>query len=97
MYRAYVKEPGRRPGDVWSTWFGGFVCVVLGTWFTPFIILLIFVDSDASLNDQRLIVFLLWAGLHLTAAGIGLAFAHELLHHSGHTGEEDEAAEPVTA
>lgn len=80
---AYESEPSRRPGDVWSTWYGGFVFFVLGTWISPFLILVVFVNSDRALNDQLPLVLTVWTALHLASAGIGLFFARGLLHQAG--------------
>jgi hypothetical protein len=77
--RAYAQDPERRPGDVWTTWYGGFVVFVLGTWFSPFLVLLIFVNSDAALNDRLPLVLAVWTLLHLAFAALALALARGLL------------------
>ncbi len=76
---AYARQPDRRPGEVWSTWYGGFVAFVLGTWLSPFLVLLIFVNSDASLNDRLPAVLAVWTVLHLAFAALALVFARGLL------------------
>jgi hypothetical protein len=76
---AYSKQPNRRPGDVWSTWYGGFVTFVLGTWFTPFLVLFIFVNSDTALNDRLPVVLGVWTALHLAFAALALVFTRGLL------------------
>ncbi len=75
---AYAKDQGRRPGEVWSTWYGGFVAFVLGTWFAPFLVLVIFVNSDTALNDQLPVVLAVWTALHLAFAAVALVFARGL-------------------
>lgn len=69
---AYRRAPNRRPGEVWSTWYGGFVCFVIGTWLVPFLVLLIFVDSDTALGDRLPEVMLVWTLLHLLFAVVAL-------------------------
>ncbi len=76
---AYVREPDRRPGDVWSCWYGGFVGFVLGTWLSPFLVLMVFVNSDAALNDRLPQVLAVWSLLHLGFAALALLLARGLL------------------
>lgn len=76
---AYVMEPDRRPGDVWSTWYGGFVGFVLGTWLSPFLILMIFVNSDTALADRLPQALTVWSLLHLGFAALALFLARGLL------------------
>ncbi len=76
---AYANQPDRRPGEVWSTWYGGFVGFVLGSWISPFLVLLIFVNSDAALNDRLPAVLAVWTLLHVAFAALGLLFARGLL------------------
>ena len=76
---AYAIEPDRRPGDVWSTWYGGFVAFVLGTWLSPFLVLLVFVNSDTALTDRLPLVLVVWTLLHLGFAALALLFARGLL------------------
>jgi hypothetical protein len=90
--RAYAKQPDRRPGDVWSTWYGGFVAFVLGTWISPFLVLLIFVDSDQALSDRLPIVLGVWTLLHLAFAGVALLFAKGLLRSPGNREKTASAA-----
>jgi hypothetical protein len=66
--RAYRIDPGRRPGEVWTTWFSGFVVLVIGSWFVPFVVLFVFVDSDHALADRMAAVLLVWTLGHLAAA-----------------------------
>ena len=66
--RAYRIDPGRRPGEVWSTWFSGFVVLVIGSWFVPFAVLFVFVDSDHALSDRMTAVLAVWTLGHLGAA-----------------------------
>jgi hypothetical protein len=66
--RAYRADPNRRPGEVWSTWFSGFVVLVIGSWFVPFVVLFVFVDSDHALSDRMPAVLLVWTLGHLAAA-----------------------------
>jgi len=76
---AYALEPDRRRGDVWSCWYGGFVCFVLGTWLSPFLVLMIFVNSDTALNDRLPQVLAVWSLLHLGFAALALLLARGLL------------------
>lgn len=66
--RAYRIDPERRPGEVWSMWFSGFVVLVVGSWFVPFVVLFVFVDSDHALSDRMAAVLLVWTLGHLGAA-----------------------------
>jgi hypothetical protein len=66
--RAYRIDPERRPGEVWSRWFSGFVVLVIGSWFVPFVVLFVFVDSDRALSDRMASVLLVWTLGHLGAA-----------------------------
>ena len=66
--RAFRADPNRRPGEVWSTWFSGFVVLVIGSWFVPFVVLFVFVDSDHALSDRMAAVMAVWALGHLGAA-----------------------------
>ena len=68
--RAYRTDPTRRPGDVWSTWFSGFTVLVIGSWFVPFIVLFVFIDSDHALSDRMLAVMTVWTLGHLVVAGL---------------------------
>ena len=68
--RAYRTRPTRRPGDVWSTWFSGFTVLVIGSWFVPFIVLFVFIDSDHALSDRMLAVMTVWTLGHLVVAGL---------------------------
>ena len=77
--RAYTTEPDRRPGNVWSSWYGGFVCFIFGTWLSPFLVLFIFVNSDSALNDQLPLVLLVWTLLHLAWAALALILARGLV------------------
>lgn len=70
VYRAYWTDPNRRPGEVWSTWFSGFVVIVIGSWFVPFLVLFVFVDSDQALSDRMVAVMLVWTTAHLALAGL---------------------------
>ena len=72
VYRAYDIDAARRPGEVWSTWFTGFVVLVVGSWFVPFIVLFVFIDSDHALSDRPVPVYLVWT--LATAAFAGLAW-----------------------
>ena len=75
---AYAKEPDRRPGDVWSTWYGGFVAFVLGTWVSPFLVLLIFINSDSALNDRLPQALGVWTLLHVAFAALALVLSRGL-------------------
>ena len=66
--RAYRTDPNRRPGEVWSTWFTGFAVLVVGSWFVPFVVLFVFVDSDHALSDRMAAVLAVWTLGHLGAA-----------------------------
>lgn len=66
--RAYRTDPHRRPGEVWSIWFSGFVVLVVGSWLVPFVVLFVFVDSDHALSDRMAAVLLVWTLGHLGAA-----------------------------
>jgi len=79
----YALDPQRRPGEVWSTWFGGFAVLVIGTWFAPFAVLAVFVDSDHALDERIGLAVLLWTAAHLTAAALGLLAARGLLRRDG--------------
>lgn len=68
--RAYRTDPDRRPGQVWSIWFNGFVVLVVGSWFVPFAVLFVFVDSDHALSERMSAVLLVWTLGHLAAAWI---------------------------
>ena len=68
--RAYRPYAERRAGEVWSTWFSGFVVLVIGSWFVPFLVLFVFVDSDHALADRMLAVLLVWATAHLAVAAL---------------------------
>lgn len=70
VYRAYRADPNRRPGEVWSTWFSGFVVLVIGSWFVPFLVLFVFVDSDHALSDRMVAVMLVWTTAQVALAGI---------------------------
>ena len=83
LAHAYRMEPDRRPGDVWSSWYIGFVAFVVGTWLSPFLILFIFVNSDSALSDQLPLVLAVWTLLHLAFAGLALFSARGLLHAAG--------------
>jgi hypothetical protein len=76
---AYRRRPDRRPGEVWSTWYSGFVAFVLGTWASPLLILALFIDSDRALDDRMPLVLAVWAALHLAFAARGAVFARGLL------------------
>ncbi len=78
VYRAFVVNPERRPGDVWSTWFTGFVVLVVGSWFVPFLVLFVFIDSDHSLADRIGLVYLVWTVAHLAVAGLALRVMRSL-------------------
>lgn len=67
--RSYERRPERRPGDVWTAWFTGFVVMVVGSWFAPFVVLFVFVDSDHALADRAIEVYLVWTLAHVAAAG----------------------------
>lgn len=66
--RAYRTDPNRRPGEVWSTWFSGVAVLVVGSWFVPFVVLFVFVDSDHALSDRMAAVMAVWTLGHLGAA-----------------------------
>lgn len=76
---AYRRRPDRRPGEVWSTWYSGFVAFVLGTWVSPLVVLALFVDSDRALQDRMPLVLTVWTALHLAFAGLGAVLARGLL------------------
>ena len=68
VYRAYRFDPERRPGDVWSRWFTGLVALVVGSWFVPFVVLFVFIDSDHALADRMAAVMLVWIVGHVAVA-----------------------------
>ena len=68
--RAYRNKPDRRPGDVWSTWFSGFTVLVVGSWFVPFLVLFVFIDSDHALSDRMLPVMVVWTVGHILVAAL---------------------------
>ena len=68
--RAYRSDPTRRPGEVWSTWFSGFVVLVIGSWVVPFLVLFVFIDSDHALADRMAAVLLVWTIAHLAVAAL---------------------------
>ncbi len=70
VFRAYRTEPKRRPGEVWSIWFGGFVALVVGSWFVPFFVLFVFIDSDHALVDRMALVLMVWTVGHLVVAAV---------------------------
>lgn len=70
VFRSYQLDPERRPGEVWSTWFTGFVVLVVGSWFAPFLVLFVFVDSDHALSDRMPAVLTVWIAAHLATAGL---------------------------
>lgn len=76
--RAFAVNQERRPGDLWSTWFTGFVVLVAGSWFAPFLVLFVFVDSDHSLADRIGLVYLIWTVAHLAVTGLALRVARSL-------------------
>ena len=76
---AYRRRPDRRPGEVWSAWYSGFVAFVLGAWVSPLAILALFIDSDRALHDRMPLVLAVWTTLHLAFAGLGAFFARRLL------------------
>jgi hypothetical protein len=76
--RAYRRDPGRRPGDVWTSWFSGLVTLVLGSWFAPFVVLFVFVDSDHSLAERAPLVFLTWTVAHCAVAVLAAWVAKSL-------------------
>ena len=65
VIRAYRIDPNRRPGEVWTTWFSGLVVLVIGSWFVPFVVLFVFVDSDHALSDRMAAVLAVWTLGHL--------------------------------
>lgn len=76
---AYRADPNRRPGEVWSTWFSGFMALVIGSWFVPFLILFVFVDSDHSLADRMAAVLVVWTVAHLAVAALAAWVARRLM------------------
>jgi hypothetical protein len=68
VFRAYRNDPQRRPGEIWSIWFSGFVVLVVGSWFVPFVVLFVFVDSDRALSDRMAAVLAVWTLGHLGVA-----------------------------
>lgn len=68
--RAYRSDPNRRPGEVWSTWFSGFVVLVIGSWVVPFLVLFVFIDSDHALADRMAAVLFVWTAAHLAVAAL---------------------------
>jgi heme/copper-type cytochrome/quinol oxidase subunit 2 len=78
VYRAFAVNPERRPGDVWSTWFTGFVVLVVSSWFVPFLVLFVFIDSDHSLADRIGLVYLVWTVAHLAVAGLAFRVMRSL-------------------
>ena len=96
VYRAFAVNPERRPGDVWSTWFTGFVVLVVGSWFVPFLVLFVFIDSDHSLADRIGLVYLVWTVAHLAVAGLALWVVRSLWRAPETTESVDAAdSEPV--
>ena len=79
VYRAYRFDPERRPGDVWSRWFTGFVALVVGSWFVPFVVLFVFVDSDHALADRMPAVMLVWTVGHVAVAVVAWRMMRDLL------------------
>ncbi|MCP4308363.1 MAG: hypothetical protein GY926_25620 [bacterium] len=78
VYRAFVINEERRAGDVWSTWFTGFVVLVVGSWFAPFIVVFVFIDSDHSLADRIGLVYLVWTVAHLAVTALALRVVRSL-------------------
>jgi hypothetical protein len=78
VHRAFAVDQERRPGDVWSTWFTGFVVLVVGSWFAPFLVVFVFVDSDHSLADRIGLVYLVWTVAHLAVAGLAFRVVRSL-------------------
>lgn len=70
VLRAYRTDPKRRPGEVWSTWFSGFVVLVIGSWFVPFFVLFVFIDSDHALSDRMAVVLIVWTMAHAAVASL---------------------------
>lgn len=68
--RAYRMDPTRRPGDIWTSWFSGLVTLVVGSWFAPFLVLFVFVDSDHSLAGRAPLVLMTWTLAHVVVAGL---------------------------
>lgn len=79
LRRAYILDPDRRAGEVWSTFYGGLVVVVLGFWLVPLLMVFTLVDSDHSLQQHGPLVFVAWFVLHAAVAGLGLLAARGLL------------------
>ena len=76
--QAYRNDPDRRPGDIWSTWFSGFTVLVVGSWFVPFLVLFVFVDSDRALSDRMFPVMVVWSVGHILAAALANRVARGL-------------------
>jgi hypothetical protein len=95
VYRAFAVNPERRPGDVWSTWFTGFVVLVVGSWFVPFLVLFVFIDSDHSLVDRIGLVYLVWTVAHLAVAGLAFRVVRSLWRVPEAVDAADSEAAPI--
>ena len=92
LRRVWSEPTRRRPADVWIAFVVFLTILLVGVIVLPVLIVFITVDSDHSLADREVLVYVLWFGGHLALVAIAYLASRALFNVDRPEGQSERRA-----